>query len=326
MIITVIGGGSFGTAMAIALRTRNYDIYIYDRKKEIVDEINNNRTNKKYLRDVKIPEGIIGTNSLDILSNSDIVILAVPSSAIDNISKVISPLIKKDAIVISLAKGIDPNSLSPLSQTIKKNIGKEAVILSGPSHAEEVSKYIPTALVASSENEKAMEKVQELLSTPSLRIYINKDLKGVEMGGAVKNIIALAAGISDGLGYGDNTKAALMTRGMSEIINIGLALGAKEKTFSGLTGIGDLIVTCTSMHSRNRRCGILIGQGKSMESAVEEVGMAVEGIAATKGFHELSLKYGIEMPITNAVYKILFLGEDARSISEDLMLRDLKRE
>lgn len=326
MKITVVGGGSFGTAIARALALKNYNTYIYDRKIETVDDINNNHRNSRYLEDVILPQNLIGTNNLATIEESDVVVLGVPSSAIGEMSLKIKPYLGKETILVSIAKGVDPKTLAPLSEVIEKNTGKLPVILSGPSHAEEVSKDIPTALVASSKDEIAMVKIQELFSTSTLRVYLNSDLKGVEIGGAVKNIIALAAGISDGLGYGDNTKAALMTRGMSEIIRIGKAMGAKEKTFSGLTGIGDLIVTCTSMHSRNRRCGIMIGQGMAMEEAVKKVGMAVEGISATLGFHSISEKLKVEMPITSAMYRILFMNEDPRNVSIDLMTRDLKRE
>lgn len=240
------------------------------------------------------------------------VVLAVPSSSIREVSGKIKPYLSGDEIIVSIAKGVDPKSLKPLSQTIFEVLDKDPVILSGPSHAEEVAQGLPTTLVASSRNELAMVRVQEAFSSNSLRVYRNHDLMGVEIGGAVKNIIALAAGISDGIGYGDNAKAALMTRGMTEIIRIGEKMGAETETFYGLTGIGDLIVTCTSMHSRNRRCGILIGQGKSMDEATKEVGMVVEGIKATQAFlswrKSTMSKCPLPTPFTRSCLKMLRLA------------------
>lgn len=327
MKITFLGGGSFGSALSKSMAESGYDVIVWDRKAETVDEINGHHTNEKFLKGLKLPENLRATTDLEkALEFSDFVVLAVPSSAIREMAGRIKPYLTGEEIIVSIAKGVDPKTLKPLSEVIHDVLGKDPVILSGPSHAEEVALDLPTTLVASSKNELAMVRVQESFSTATLRIYRNHDLMGVEIGGAVKNIIALAAGMSDGIGFGDNAKAALMTRGMAEIIRIGEKMGAQTDTFYGLTGMGDLIVTCTSMHSRNRRCGILIGQGKSVEEATKEVGMVVEGIKATKAFHELARQYGVEMPITDAVHQILFEDVTPKEAVYNLMTRDLKRE
>lgn len=304
-----------------------YDVILWDRKEDTVREINEQHTNHKFLTDIELPHTIRATTDLETaLDHSEIVVLAVPSSAIREMAGRIKPYLTGEEIIVSIAKGVDPKTLRPLSEVIHEVLGKDPVILSGPSHAEEVALDLPTTLVASSKNELAMVRVQESFSTATLRIYRNHDLMGVEIGGAVKNIIALAAGMSDGIGFGDNAKAALMTRGMAEIIRIGEKMGAQTDTFYGLTGMGDLIVTCTSMHSRNRRCGILIGQGKSAEEATKEVGMVVEGIKATQAFHELARRFNVEMPITDAVHQILFEDVTPKEAVYNLMTRDLKRE
>ena len=304
-----------------------YEAIVWDRKEETVHEINEFHTNDKFLKGLKLPKSLTATTDLQkAIEHSDFVVLAVPSSAVREMAGRIKPYLSGEETIVSIAKGVDPKTLKPLSQVIHDVLGKDPVILSGPSHAEEVAQDLPTTLVASSKNELAMVRVQETFSSNTLRIYRNHDLMGVEIGGAVKNIIALAAGISDGIGYGDNAKAALMTRGMAEIIRIGEKMGAQTDTFYGLTGMGDLIVTCTSMHSRNRRCGILIGQGKSAEEATREIGMVVEGIKATQAFYELSRKYNVEMPITDSVHQILFEDVAPKDAVYNLMTRDLKRE
>lgn len=327
MKIVFLGGGSFGSALARNLDIKGYEVTIFDIKKETVNEINNNHTNNKYLKDIRLGEGIIATCDIkEAVEGKDIIVFSVPSAAVREVALKIQPYLKKEQVVVSIAKGIDPMTHKPLSSVLNEVLDIDAVILSGPSHAEEVALDLPTTLVSSSKNDIAMKMVQDVFSSEKLRVYSNDDLIGVEIGGAVKNIIALAAGISDGIGFGDNAKAALMTRGMSEIIKVGVKMGAKKETFYGLTGMGDLIVTCTSMHSRNRRAGILIGQGKSREEATEMVGMVVEGIKATKSFYELKADLGIEMPITDAVYSILFLNVTPNQAVKNLMNRDLKME
>jgi glycerol 3-phosphate dehydrogenase (NAD(P)+) (EC 1.1.1.94) len=261
------------------------------------------------------------------MKDAEYVVLAVPSHVVRLICEKIKPFVKPYQTIISIAKGIEENTLKRLSEVINDELpGNDAVILSGPSHAEEVAAEIPTTVVVSSTNMKCAEKVQDLFMTNCFRVYTNEDLIGIEIGGAVKNIIALAAGISDGIGFGDNTKAALMTRGMHEIIRIGTKLGGKRATFSGLTGMGDLIVTCTSMHSRNRRAGILIGKGYSMEEAIKEIGMVVEGITACRAFNALKEKIDVEMPITTALYKVLFDKMSPADAVKQLMTRDKKDE
>ena len=326
--VAFIGGGSFGTALSVLLSNKGNDVTIYDRDEEVVNDINNNRNNKKYFEDgIKIPDGIVATVSLEeAVSNSDYVVLAVPSHVIRTMAKAIKPFISEDATVISIAKGIEEGTNKRLSVVIEEELNNSVVVLSGPSHAEEVAKGLPTTIVVTSRNMKSAEDVQDLFMAENFRVYVNSDIIGVEIGGAVKNIIALAAGISDGMGYGDNTKAALMTRGMKEISRAVIALGGEEKTFYGLTGIGDLIVTCTSMHSRNRRAGILIGQGKTLEEAINEVGMVVEGAKACKAFYDLKEKKGISMPITDALYKALFESKNPVQAVKELMGRDKKYE
>lgn len=326
--ITFLGGGSFGSALAVMLSKKGQKVNIWDREEPVVNDININKRNSKYVKDLIIPEGITAfSNIKDSLKGSNYIVLAVPSHVIRDICKIIKEYISKDQIIISIAKGIEPITKKRLSQVIKEELPENpVVVLSGPSHAEEVAKDIPTTVVVTSEQMEYAKEVQDLFMTTSFRVYTNDDIIGVEIGGAVKNIIALAAGISDGIGFGDNTKAALMTRGMTEIIRIGTKLGGKSETFSGLTGMGDLIVTCTSMHSRNRRAGILIGNGHSAEEAIKEVGMVVEGIKACKSFYELKEELNVEMPITDALYKVLFENKDPRSVVIELMTRDKKGE
>lgn len=325
--IAFIGGGSFGTALAILLADKGNEVSIYDRDKNVVNDINLNRKNDKYIKDLQIPSKVKAYNDLDeALKSADYVILAVPSHVIRPIAKLLKEKITSSIPIISIAKGMDETTDKRLSVVLEEELDNPIVILSGPSHAEEVAANIPTTIVATSRDMKYAEEVQDLFMTPNFRVYTNDDIVGVEIGGAVKNVIALAAGVIDGIGYGDNTKAALMTRGMKEISRIGIALGGKAETFYGLTGMGDLIVTCTSMHSRNRRCGILLGEGKTMEEALNEVGMVVEGVKACKVFYDLKEKMGISMPITDALYKALYLKKNPSECVKELMLRDKKSE
>lgn len=326
---TFLGGGSFGTALSITLaKNKETDIVIWNRDKEVVKDININHKNSKYLDNIFMPKNIKGEESLEkAVENSDYLILALTSSVIREYSKKVRNFIGKNTIVISIAKGLEQGTLKRMSEIMEEELPyNPIVVLSGPSHAEEVCKEIPTAIVTSSKDEEAAKKVQDLFMNKSLRVYTNDDLVGVELGGAVKNIIALAAGILDGMGYGDNAKAALMTRGMSEIVRIGVKLGGKIETFYGLTGMGDLIVTCTSMHSRNRRAGILIGKGMTMKEACEEVNMVVEGVKACKAIYELKEQIGVPMPITEAIYDVLYNNRPVRSEIEKLMTREKKDE
>ncbi|MBU3126268.1 MULTISPECIES: NAD(P)H-dependent glycerol-3-phosphate dehydrogenase [Clostridium] len=326
--VAFLGGGSFGSALSIMLAKKGINVNIWDRKISVIDDINIKRENVKYLPKVIVPAGV--TAFIDIekaICDSDIIVLSVPSHAIRELSVMIAPHLKQNQIVVSIAKGIEEHSSKRISQVIEEEIpSNPIVILSGPSHAEEVALEIPTTVVVTSKKMEYAKIVQDVFMTSKFRVYTNEDIIGVEIGGAVKNIIALAAGVSDGIGYGDNSKAALMTRGMSEIIKIGTVLGGKTETFYGLTGMGDLIVTCTSMHSRNRRAGILIGKGVPMEKACEEIGMVVEGIKATRAFYELKEKAQVSMPITDVLYKVLFEGKDPKDGVHELMSRNKKDE
>lgn len=326
--VTFLGGGSFGTALSIMLAKKGYNINIWARDQKVVDDINIKRENIKYLPNVVIPSNVTAFSELDkAISDSEIVVLSVPSHAVREMSKKVKSFINDNTIIVNISKGIEENSFKRLSQVIEEEIPKNPiVVLSGPSHAEEVALDIPTTVVVTSKKMECAKKIQDLFMTSKFRVYTNDDMIGIEIGGAVKNIIALAAGISDGIGYGDNTKAALMTRGMSEIIRIGLQLGAKQETFSGLTGIGDLIVTCTSMHSRNRKAGILIGKGYKLEEACKEIGMVVEGVKACRAFYELKNKLEVSMPITDTLYKVLFEYMDPKYGVYELMSRDKKDE
>ncbi len=326
--VAFLGGGSFGTALGILLANKGYEVSIYDRKKSVVDDININRKNDKYIKNLNIPKNVTAYNDLDeTIKNAKFIVLSIPSHAIRTVSRSLKNKISEDVVIISIAKGIEEGTNLRLSEVIEEELpNNKVVILSGPSHAEEVAFDIPTTVVVSSKNLEAANEVQDLFISKNFRVYTNDDLIGVEVGGAVKNIIALAAGVCDGIGYGDNSKAALMTRGMAEIVRIGMKLGGNSETFLGLTGMGDLIVTCTSPHSRNRRAGFLIGKGKSTEEAIEEVGMVVEGIKACKAFYDLKEKLNVEMPITDVLYKILFQNKDPKYAVVDLMEREKKKE
>lgn len=326
--IAFLGAGSFGTALSIMIDEKGYKVCVWGRNSEEIKKINKNRVNKKYLPDIKIPQSIEFTDDLDkALKESKYIVLSVPSYAIRSMLKKINSKISKDQIIVSIAKGIEEETKLRLSEVIKEEAPlNPVVVLSGPSHAEEVSKNIPTAVVVSSVDMEYALKVQDLFMSKYFRVYTNDDLIGVEIGGAVKNIIALACGICDGIGYGDNTRAAVMTRGMSEIIKIGTIMGGKKETFYGLTGMGDLIVTCTSIHSRNKRAGILIGKGVPVKKALEQIGMVVEGVKACQAFYELSQKMDVSMPITEMLYKVIFENEDVKKVAHSLMTRDKKNE
>ena len=325
--VAFLGGGSFGTALAILLANKGIEVAIYDREATVVEDINTNRKNDKYIKDLNIPQNVTAYNNLeDAVNGIDFLVLAVPSHIIRIASRSLKDKIAANIPVICIAKGIEEGTNKTLVEIIEEEISNPIVVLSGPSHAEEVAFGIPTTVLTSSKDMQYAEQVQDLFMTKSFRVYTNDDLIGVEVGGAVKNIIALAAGVCDGLGYGDNTKAALMTRGMAEIVRVGLKLGGKIETFMGLTGMGDLIVTCTSKHSRNRNAGYLIGQGKTREEAIEEVGMVVEGIKACYAFYHLKEKLDVEMPITDGLYKVLFEGQNAEEVVSQLFQRDKKSE
>jgi glycerol-3-phosphate dehydrogenase (NAD(P)+) len=326
--IAFIGAGSFGTALGVTLSKKGYPVNMWDRSKEIIEDINVKKENIKYLPHIVIPSNVSASCDLkETMEGCSIIVLAVPSHAIREVTQKLKEYIHEDVIIVNIAKGIEEKTYKRLSEIIEEELpNNSVVVLSGPSHAEEVAQDLPTTLVAASKDRQSAVDIQEVFTTSKLRVYTNDDIIGVEIGAAVKNIIALAAGVSDGIGFGDNTKAALMTRGMNEIKRIGVELGAKRETFSGLTGIGDLIVTCTSGHSRNRRAGILIGKGCSYEDAIKEIGMVVEGVKACKAFYSLKKDLDVPMPITDALYSVLFKGKDPKYAVYELMTREKKDE
>ena len=326
--IAVLGGGSWGTALAILLAKKGFQIDLWFRNQDQAKEIAYSRENVKYLPGVVLPSNINVTTDIEkSASDKDVIVLGVPSHGVRETLIKIKPFIRKGQHIVNVAKGIETSTLLRVSEVVKEEIEDGIYsILSGPSHAEEVAKDIPTAVVVASKNRKDAEYIQDIFMAPKFRVYTNPDVIGVELGGALKNVIALGAGISDGLDYGDNTKAALMNRGIIEIARLGEKMGANNMTFAGLSGIGDLIVTCTSMHSRNRRAGIKIGQGMSMEEAIEAVGMVVEGIKTTKAAYELSKKYNVHMPITEEIYGVLYKDNNVKNSVINLMLRDKTHE
>ena len=326
--VTIIGAGSMGTAASVLLADNGFKVNMYSCFEDEAAMINTQREQKDKLPGVRIPDNVVCHNDMEAaLNNSDSIVLAIPSQTVrENVKKLALKNLNKRKI-ICFSKGLEENTCLRMSQVIEQEI-KDAntVIMSGPCHAEEMASKIPTAYVAASKHKKEAAEVQDMFMSSAFRVYTNTDTAGVELGGALKNVIAICAGISDGLGFGDNTKAALMTRGMFEIQRLGVEMGAKAQTFSGLTGIGDLIVTCTSMHSRNRRAGILLGKGYSLADALKEVEMVVEGVKTAKAAYKLAIKHNIEMPITTEAYKILFEGKNAGEAVIDLMTRKRKNE
>lgn len=305
--IGVIGSGSWGTALSVLLSGKGYEVYITGRNKEYLHEMEETRENHKYLPGVKLNEHIHFCDEMkDVLKDADIAMFSVPAQTFRANFEEANKYLEDKTVVVNVAKGIEQSSLKRLSEVAKElKSDVKYVALSGPSHAEEVGKELPTTVSVASDDIKLSEYVQKIYMTDRFRVYTNEDLCGVEIGGALKNIMALGAGISDGIGFGDNAKAALMTRGIAEIARLGEKLGAKQMTFAGLSGIGDLIVTCTSMHSRNRRCGILIGEGKKPSEAVKEIGMVVEGMYTCDAACRLADKIGVEMPITQNINRCL---------------------
>jgi glycerol-3-phosphate dehydrogenase (NAD(P)+) len=326
--IAVIGSGSWGTAFSFMLGRNKHNVCLWSYFKEESEELARCRENKQYLPGVLLPECISFTPDMEeCVCGAGLVVIATPSHTVRQTAKNLAPYIKSGQVIVCISKGFDEESLLRLSQVISSEIPHAAVAsMSGPSHAEEVGRCLPTTNVVAHPDLKVAQYIQDLIMAPEFRIYTSDDIIGVELGGSLKNIIALCAGISDGLGYGDNTKAALMTRGLAEIIRLGRAMGGRLETFAGLAGVGDLIVTCTSMHSRNRRAGILIGQGKTAEQAQKEVKMVVEGVKTTKAAYKLSQKYDIDMPITHQAYNILFENKNPLQAVNELMCRSKKEE
>lgn len=325
--ISVLGSGSWGTAMAVFLAESGHKVKVWTRNAQTAITLSKTRENARYLPGIKIPENVSFTDKISECADAETVIVATPSHTVREVAKKFAPYAKDSQIIVSISKGFDEEKKQRLSCVINEEIPNAVVVaMSGPSHAEEVALALPTTNVVAHPDIKVAQHIQSLFMSPAFRLYASDDIIGVELGGSLKNIIALCAGISDGLGYGDNAKAAIITRGIAEITRLGIAMGAKKDTFSGLSGIGDLIVTCTSMHSRNRRAGILIGKGKTPEEAREEVGMVVEGIKAAKAAHALSKKYNVEMPIANEAYKVLFENLPASACVKNLMERSMKNE
>lgn len=325
--VVVLGSGGWGIAFSIMANKIGHSVTVWTPFAEEKEEIVSNREHKKLLPGVSIPESIEITNDICCVSDADIAVIAVPSSAVAETSNRIKDYISDDTVIVSLSKGLDGERIMLLSDIIRESVpDNKLCILSGPSHAEEVARNMPTTVVAASYDEDVAREIQNTFSCDTFRIYTSTDVVGVETAGAVKNVMALAAGILDGLGYQDNTKAALMTRGITEIRRLGEAMGGKPSTFLGLAGIGDLIVTCTSMHSRNRRAGILLGQGCSAEETLKRIGMTVEGYATTKAAYSFAVSKNVEMPIVTEVYNILYKGKSAKQALGDLLRRPLKSE
>ena len=328
--ISVIGSGGWGIALTILLYKNGHDLTIWSFDKIEAEELKTTRENKTKLPNILLPEDIKVTDNLkEAVDNKDILVLAVPSKAIRSVSKSLKDIIKDNQIIVNVAKGLEEDTLKTMTDIIEEELKEknpQVAVLSGPSHAEEVGKGIPTTCVVSAHNKELTLYLQNIFMNPSFRVYTSPDMIGVEIGGALKNVIALAAGIADGLNYGDNTKAALITRGIKEISSLGVAMGGEQSTFYGLTGLGDLIVTCASMHSRNRRAGILLGQGKTLDEAIKEVNMVVEGVYSAKSALMAAKKYNVEIPIIEQVNAVLFENKNAAEAVNELMIRDKKLE
>lgn len=325
--IIVLGAGGWGTAIAIMCTRYGHEVCLWSRSAKDVDALRRDNENKRLLPGVTLPDGLKLTADIGETGRADIVVMAVPSSAVRETARKLTGILPEGVIVVNAAKGLEEESLKRLTQVLGEELpGTRTAVLSGPSHAEEVSRGIPTAAVSASAWPDAAAQVQDIFMNPDFRIYVNPDVVGVELGGALKNVIALAAGICDGLGLGDNTKAALMTRGISEMARLGVAMGGRAQTFAGLTGIGDLIVTCTSEHSRNHRAGVYIGRGLTPEQAVDKVGMTVEGYRTARAAYNLSVRMGVEMPIVSECYRMLYEGTDPGTAIRRLMQREKKHE
>ena len=321
--ISVIGSGTWGMALSILLNSNNHEVIVWSALPEEVEMLNTKREHNN-LPGVKIPENIEITGDLEYaVKSGEMLVLSVPSVYTRQTARKMKEYVADGQIIVNVAKGIEEDTLMTLTEQIEEEIPQaDVAVLSGPSHAEEVSRGIPTTCVTGAKTKKTAEYIQNIFMRDNFRVYTSPDVLGIELGGSLKNVIALAAGVADGLGYGDNTKAALITRGLAEIARLALKMGANAETLYGLSGMGDLIVTCASMHSRNRRAGILIGQGKSMQEAMDEVHMVVEGVYSAKAALALSRKYDVNMPIVDAINKVLFENKSASEAVNHLMTRD----
>ena len=325
MKTAVVGSGAWGTALAVCLHNNGHEVTIWTFEKELIAQIETTRENPR-LPGAKLPEAIRISGEYSCVSGCDLVVVASPSFPIRSVCRGIAPYLKDNAVLVCVTKGLEEGTQLRMSQVVSQETGKNVVVLTGPSHAEEVALGIPTGCVAACEDQVLAEFVQDVFMSDCFRVYTSPDVVGAELGAALKNVIAMCAGVTDGLGCGDNTKAMLMTRGLTEIARLGVSLGARKETFAGLTGVGDLIVTCTSMHSRNRRAGILIGQGKTPQEAMKEVGAVVEGYYAAKSAWELCQKQGVEMPILQAAYEVLYKNVPAAEAVRELLKRNKKAE
>ncbi|AIQ13524.1 NAD(P)H-dependent glycerol-3-phosphate dehydrogenase [Paenibacillus durus] len=328
--VAVLVAGSWGTALASVLAANHPEVYLWTRNASQSEEINAKHTNERYLPGAVLPGNIIATTDMaEAVAGAKAVVIVAPSSGMRQVARSLKPHWKEEMLCVHATKGFETETMKRMSTVISEELGCDEdriVVLSGPSHAEEVVRHCPTTVVVASLDEKAAIRAQDLFMNNDFRVYTNRDMLGVELAGALKNIIALGAGMSDGLGYGDNAKAALITRGIAEISRVGVELGANPLTFAGLAGIGDLVVTATSKHSRNWRAGSLLGQGKPLDEVLGSMGMVVEGIRTTQAAYAISAKLGVQMPITDQIYHVLFLGRSPREAVEALMGRDPKAE
>lgn len=329
--VSIIGAGSWGTAIAFVLAENGHDCLLWARRPEQAEEINTKQTNHSYLPEATLPVNLKATSTLEeAVQHGDIIIIAVPTKAIRPICHEMNALLTTPKLFVHVSKGIEPDTHKRISEMIAEEIDEEKrraiVVLSGPSHAEEVVGRHPTTVTAASTDEEAAKEIQDVFMSQYFRVYTNTDIVGVEIGAALKNVIALAAGITDGLGYGDNAKAALITRGLAEISRLGVKMGANPLTFAGLTGLGDLIVTCTSVHSRNWKAGNMLGKGQNLEEVTAGMGMVIEGVRTTKAAYQLAKKYEVTMPLTEALYSVLFEEESPKHAVDQLMNRMKKQE
>lgn len=326
--ISLLGAGSWGTALAVLLANKGYNVTLWSALEDEIKILKTEREHIHRLPGIKLPENVQVTESLEVACNEkDIIVFSVASPFVRKTAQAVKTYLKDEQTIVNVAKGIEENTLYTLSEVIEEELPSANVaVLSGPSHAEEVSQGIPTTVVAGAKKKEIAEYIQEIFITECFRVYTSPDVIGIELGGSLKNVIALAAGIVDGLGYGDNTKAALITRGIAEMTRLGMVMGGKLETFSGLSGTGDLIVTCTSKHSRNCRAGYLIGTGKSIEQAMEEVKQVVEGVFSSKAALQLANKYQVSMPIVEKVNEVLFDGKSAKEAVFELLTRDRAKE
>ena len=325
MKAAVVGSGAWGTALAIRLCKNGHDVTMWTFEKDLIPQMEQERLNIR-LPGATLPEGLKISNDYACVKGCKLVVMASPSFPIRSVCRGVAPYLDEDAVMVSVTKGIEKDTLLRMSQVVEQETKRPVVVLTGPSHAEEVALDVPTGCLAASDDKALAEMVQDAFMSEAFRIYTSPDSAGAELGAALKNVIARCAGVTDGLGCGDNTKAMLMTRGLTEMARLGISLGANKDTFASLAGVGDLIVTCTSMHSRNRRAGILIGQGKSVEEAMKEVGAVVEGYYAAESAYELGKRQGVDMPITTAAYQVLYEGRSAADAVKELLSRRKKAE